>query len=291
MTESEIARSKKLLREAQDLLERGRGDKIAAILKPLVPDVVDAVQTQGAETKEIIGRTRFFISCAKEYSVRLSALLLLVAAHTQRKFSAGRRGKDLIWHKPAEWYAKKLGVNRWQVYDLVAQAKEAGLVEACRTGRGVCLRLKDVGLYNELLRHREDRRTLGFYHLKLAGALGLNGSIIYSFLKEEDEETDERRIVSPQRVALALPWISPRQARDHLEQLWQRGAIQRERSEFRCNMGQVGYRYFWQTRKVDDRLKWQAFSNRILFIGRNKPSAENTNSVRKTPTRCGKYQL
>lgn len=286
MTESENQRRKAIRSVARDCLDKNQLLRALEVLSALAPVQETRTDIHREYNEELISRrTRFFIRYAKEYSVRFSALLLLVVAHTARKFTSGKRGKAAQWHKPAEWYAHQLDIDRRQYFRLLDQARKEGFLLTARTPRGVSVWVKKLSLYTEFFDDRkttdEGKRTLGFYFQRRARVLGLNGSMIYGLLKEPDEE-DEYRKVHPLRVTKALPWLSERDARFHLEQLWQRGAIQREKSTFQAAAGRIGYRYYWQPRKQEDRMKWRAFNNCIQSNNVVPVSfAENVTSTQK----------
>ncbi|MGO8930724.1 MAG: hypothetical protein ACLQU3_28025 [Limisphaerales bacterium] len=278
-------------RDAIRLLKEGQLQKAAEILAQFLPVEHSNREPNKLVCKQLVKRrTRFFARYAEQYNVRFSALLLLVAVYTRRKYIQGNRGRKAGWHNTAEWFSKQIGVTPLQLRRLVREGKQEGLLDWTRTGRGLLIWITKRAVYAELAKDgQDDERICGYYYPRLAAVLGLNGSMIYCLLKEPDENADgEYRKVAPGRVAVCYPWLSERNARSELERLYQRGVIQREKSKYQWGAGQVGYRYFWRKRTKEDREKWRSFApglSKCLQTATPKlNSAENAHSVQKMIT-------
>ena len=221
-------------------LKEGSLQKAASLLAPLMPDVACRPSTN----IRVQRRTRFIIKYAVKHSIRLSALLLLIAAHTRRKYRAGKQGHSAAWHHTTEWFAKSIGVGPKQLSRLLRAGRASKLLDWTRTGRGLLVWLTDQSVYAELAKDGQiDETVVGYYYPRMASVLGLNGSMIYSLLKEPNNEGDRRRVNS-KRVVSCLPWLTEETARKELEVLYQRGAVQRELNH-RLS-GQTGYCYFYE---------------------------------------------
>ncbi len=161
-------------------------------------------------------RTRFFTELAKKHGVRLSALCLCVAVRTWRDYARGKRGQKAGWHQAADWFGKQIGIGRWQVYNLLEQGRRAKVLAFCRTRRGLKVWLKAGSLFASLKRlGAGDQRQLGYYYIRLASLLGVNGSVLYRFLRRTDEDGGSRYLMAL-GAEMMFPWMTAQGARDEL---------------------------------------------------------------------------
>ena len=165
-------------------------------------------------------RTRFFVAYA-DHGIRLSALLFLVASHTRRAWKAGKRGQGAGWRNTAEWFGAQIGISGRQIHRLVREGKNLRLLDFLRTRRGLLLWVsRNVHAIPEV--DREDEFHVGHYYLRLARLLGINGSILYRFLKVTDDYGDWRRLTG-QSAAHRFRWLSQKAASVELHRLFRRG--------------------------------------------------------------------
>ena len=268
MNDDEL-RSELIRKSAIRELTEGSPRKAVELLAKLVPESKPAWPLTDAR---LAHRTRFLVSYAQRYSIRLSALLVLVASHTQRKHAAGGRGKKAAWHASSAWFSGRLGVGSKQFFRLLRQAKKEGLLDWERTGRGLLVWVASKKIYTDLsagaIRDKHSTKmAFGHYDTRLAAVLGLNGSMIYSLLKEQDEDK-ERRKVNSRRVAACFPWLNAKIARYELNRLYTQGHIRRE--QHTRLSGQVGYYYFWaKKQRVSPELSLAFNRRNFAFSGRN----------------------
>ncbi len=140
------------------------------------------------------GRTRFFVELAVEYGPRLSALVYLVAIHTNGKHRRGRRGRKNAWHKAARWYGQQIGVSSRQVARLLEQAAEEGLLDYERTGRGLCVWVVGKRPWPLLDQHDKREYALGYYDTKLAKGMGIVAACIFDLLEQPRTRNNEESI-------------------------------------------------------------------------------------------------
>jgi hypothetical protein len=266
-----------VLTEAMACLKEGNTAEMTDVLSRLVPQEVHHHYVLSDQL--FSRRTRFFIKYAKDYSIRLSALLFIVAAHTQKRYREGKRNVRAGWHNTADWYSSQLGIGVRQVHRLVKEGVRAGLLGYQSTGRGMLLWIKKSAIYTELDKNKtytengRETRTLGFYYLNRAKALGINGSIIYCFLRDPDYNDNTRRTNS-KRIAHLFPWIKESEARKELEKLFSIGAIHRSQPHLQLAHGRIGYQYYYSNRNTEDRIKWTTY--------KNKKNSEKTEKVIKS---------
>lgn len=203
-------------------------------------------------------RTRFFVAYAN-HGIRLSALLFLVASHTRRRWKAGERGRKAGWRNTAEWFGVQIGVSGRQVYRLVGKAKKLQLLDHLRTRRGLLVWIENRKVYAQPTENEEAKFNVGHYYLRLARLLGINGSILYRFLKITDPEGGRKRLAG-QSAAHRFPWLSQRAATVELHRLFCAGVIQRERARFALSAN-ADWMYFWRERTQEDREKWRLHAN------------------------------
>jgi hypothetical protein len=233
------------VRRAVTLLEQGRPELATEALADYVPEA--RWQNRRVNPVLLRRRTRFFTALAAEYGVRLSALLFLVAWNTRSHHEKGLRGRKAAWHGTADWFARQIGLSRPHLFRLVKEGAWHGLLDWQRTGRGILVWISARKVLAELKRVGQDEYATGYYYLRRARLLGINGSIIYGILKEFHARGQGRTLGAEAVVAL-LPWLTKEAARKELERLYQVGAIQRSRDGFQFSGGRVGWRYFWAAR-------------------------------------------
>lgn len=246
-----------LVRRAITLVEHGEADKAAGLLNDHIPE--NRWRTRYLNHRLLNRRTRFFTEFAVQCGVRLSALLFLVAWNTRTRHEQGMRGRKAGWHMSAEHFGQQIGVDRKQVFRLVKEAEWHGLIGYQRTGRGLLIWITAKKIHAELKRMAKEDYVVGYYYLRLASLLGLNGSIIFGLVREYGQR-GEGRSLDANGVVLRMPWMSKNAARFDLDRLYQMGAIQRERDGFHFSGGRVGWRYFWKKRSTEDRRKWKLFT-------------------------------
>ena len=150
------------------------------------------------------GRTRFFIELAEGHGPRLSALVFLVAVHTDGKRRKGRRGRKNAWHQTAAWYGEQLGVSTRQVGRLMAQAAEVGLMDYERTGRGLLAWVVGKRPWGWLDQHRRGEYVVGHYDKDLANRLGITGACILNLLSRPREKNDIEALYQFRRLGKDL---------------------------------------------------------------------------------------
>lgn len=203
-------------------------------------------------------RTRFFIKYAKRHEIRLSALLYVVAVHTRRTWLRGYRGQKAGWHQNAEWFGKQIGVNKRQIFRLLEKSKSLYLLDFKRTARGMVVWVVEPAIYKELKKGQtgwgdDHEYVVGYYYLRLAGLLGINGSVLYGFLREpeigDDGEFLRYREMRAEDFPFYLPWMTEGAARKELERLEHFGVLRRKQKG-------ASFSYFWHRREREDRAKW-----------------------------------
>jgi len=209
------------------------------------------------DQKFIRRRTRFFVKYIPQLGIRGSALVLLLAAHTKHMHDKGLTGVKAAWHQNAQWFARQLGCEIRQLFNLIQTAQAAGFLDYHRTSHalGLWITKKEVFDLYAGIKENDDRKVYGYYDLRLARLLGINGCLVYSLLAAP-VEAQSLCVMSPRRVAHCLPWMSAEDARFTLRQLWEKGVIQREKCDNRLREGRTGYRYRYSKRLTPDRIKW-----------------------------------
>jgi hypothetical protein len=204
-------------------------------------------------------RTRFFVTYANQHGVRLSALLFLLASHTRRRWEAGERGRKAGWRDTAKRFGEQIGVSGRQVYRLVGKGKKLQLLDHLRTRRGLLVWITNRKVYAQPTENAVDKFCVGHYYLRLARLLGINGSILYRFLRITDAEGGRRKLTG-QSAAHRFPWLSDKAASIELLRLFRSGIIQRERARFALSTN-ADWMYFWHERTQKDREKWRLHTN------------------------------
>ena len=230
-------------------------------------------------------RTRFFVKYAKEFNPRLSALLFLLAHNTRSAYADGSRNQKCSWHCTAQWLGEQLGITKAAVYKLVHAARQYDLLDFDRTPRGMRLWLTNRRVYAELNKALNDveRATypLGHYDLRLSRVLGINGSILYQFLKKAYEEDGADHTYAPAGLARCFPWMDEKSIRYELHTLHSCGYIGRAAAQWHVERGRIGWRYFWQPRKDRSLQREICEHTRSLLSG----VQNSTNSVVATNNR------
>ncbi len=229
-------------------------------------------------------RTRFFVEYAK-HGIRLSALQFLLASHTERSWRAGKRSQQAGWRQTAEWFGSQIGVSGRQIYRLVQQGKASGLLDYVRSRRGMVIWIKNRKVYALSRGNEEDEFNVGHYHLRLARLLGINGSILYRFLKTTDEEGNRKRLTG-QSAAHRFGWLSQRAASMELQRLFQAGAIQRQRAKFSLSAN-AEWAYYWRHRTQEDREKWRSHAKALSRNSYRNKVADHV-TERQVCSQCGK---
>lgn len=197
-------------------------------------------------------RTRFFVKYAKESNPRISALLFLLAYNTRSEYARGARYEKCHWHCTAQWLGEQLGVTKHAIYKIIGQAVHNKQLKFDKTPRGLRLWLANRRIYSELKRALHDLEhehyLLGYYDLRLSRILGINGSILYQYLKKT-AESGEDRTYTPVGLARCFPWMTEKSISYELAALWKCGYLARKKAEWHAEKGRIGWRYFWQSRR------------------------------------------
>jgi hypothetical protein len=151
-------------------------------------------------------RTRFFVDLAVEHGPRLSALVFLVAIHTNRKHRMGRPGRRAAWHQSAAWYGHQLGISAVQVRRLMRQGRELNLVNYDRSGRGYLAWVKGKRVWKWLDAHYagdhgEREYVVGHYDTELAKHLGIVAACILDLLERPTIRNNEIALKQLRRMA------------------------------------------------------------------------------------------
>gem|GEM_PF-2747399 len=236
------------------------------------------MQNQSGWNLNLSRRTRFFVKYAKEINPRVSALLFLLANYTRTRFKQGKRGESCAWHCTAKWLGEQLGLTTRSVYWLLHHPAVRQKIAFKRTVRGLLIWLIDQDVYAELRRSLEandnfdmtgewtvrvvkekktpdgeDRVEIkhrpGYYDVDVSRVLGINGGIIYLFLRDAMLNKNTRTW-SPASIAKCLPWLNENSARYELRALYQSGYVERLNADQPCHLGNLGWRYRWSGRQI-----------------------------------------
>jgi hypothetical protein len=210
-------------------------------------------------------RTQFFYKYARHYSVRYSALLYVVAVKTWANYTLdGLRGEKSGFVASTERWGKWIGCSRHNIFYLVKKAKKNGHLNFDRRMRGLKVWISNRSLWAELNRARKHKLEgreplLGYYNLRLARVLGVNGSIVVCLLRKVGANGEDRAVMGA-TLERWFPWMTANAWRKELEKLFNAGAIHRTKYDFVQREGRCGYQYFLAKRTSEDHRKWASFT-------------------------------
>jgi hypothetical protein len=207
-------------------------------------------------------RTRFFIKYA-DLGIHLSALVFLVAIHTELRYRQGKRGITAAWKATARWWADQIGLRDTDnVLRMMRRARAKRLLAFRRATHGMVLWVAEPRVYAELRKEKKGRYVCGWFYKKMARLLGTNESILYLYLKQV-QDRDDGLITRPKIDSLdasyKFPWMTEESARKALERLYAKagGAVARSQETCASRPGRVSFHYFWRRRTPEVRASWR----------------------------------